>query len=166
MTDFLEILPLTKAAFAPFGDVIETDSATVRLINGGNTERHHALAAADVTGEGARVVLNIFRGKPRQFPYAVDMMERHPLGSQSFTPLSGNPFLVVVAQDDEGRPGKPHVFLARASQGVNYHRNVWHHPLMTLGSTSDFLVVDRDGPGNNLEESFFDRPYFITDPQP
>ncbi|MCI9864717.1 ureidoglycolate lyase [Rhizobium skierniewicense] len=166
MTDFLEIRPLTKAAFAPFGDVIETDAATIRLINGGNTERHHALAATDVTGEGARVVLNIFRGKPRQFPYAVDMMERHPLGSQSFTPLSGNPFLVVVAQDDEGRPGKPHVFLARASQGVNYHRNVWHHPLMTLGSTSDFLVVDRDGPGNNLEESFFDRPYFITEPQP
>ena len=166
MTDFLEILPLTKAAFASFGDVIEADPAAIRLINGGNTERHHALAAADVTGEGARVVLNIFRGKPRQFPYAIDMMERHPLGSQSFTPLSGNPFLVVVAQDDEGRPGKPHVFLARASQGVNYHRNVWHHPLMTLGSTSDFLVVDRDGPGNNLEESFFDRPYFIAEPQP
>lgn len=166
MTDFLDIMPLTKAAFAPFGDVIEADSATIRLINGGNTERHHALAAADVTGEGARIVLNIFRGKPRQFPYTIDMMERHPLGSQSFTPMSGNPFLVVVAQDDEGRPGKPHVFLARASQGVNYHRNVWHHPLMTLGSTSDFLVVDRDGPGNNLEESFFDRPYFIAEPQP
>ncbi|MGV1752132.1 ureidoglycolate lyase [Agrobacterium sp. CG674] len=166
MTDFLDITPLTKAAFAPFGDVIEADSATIRLINGGNTERHHALAAADVTGEGARIVLNIFRGKPRQFPYTIDMMERHPLGSQSFTPMSGNPFLVVVAQDDEGRPGKPHVFLARASQGVNYHRNVWHHPLMTLGSTSDFLVVDRDGPGNNLEESFFDRPYFIAEPQP
>lgn len=166
MTDFLDILPLTKAAFGPFGDVIETDPTTIRLINGGNTERHHALAAPDVTGEGARVVFNIFRGKPRQFPYAIDMMERHPLGSQSFTPLSGNPFLVVVSEDVRGKPGKPHVFLARADQGVNYHRNVWHHPLMTLGSTSDFLVVDRDGPGNNLEEFFFDQPYFIAESKP
>ncbi len=138
----------------------------MRIINGGNTERYHALGSPDVTGEGARVVLNLFRGKARQFPYAVDMMERHPLGSQSFTPLSGKPFLVVVSEDERGRPGKPKVFLARADQGVNYHRNVWHHPLMAIGSTSDFLVVDRDGSGNNLEEFFFNQPYFISEPTP
>lgn len=166
MTEFLEILPLTQQAFAPFGDVLEADPASMRIINGGNTERYHALGAPDVTGEGARVVVNLFRGKARQFPYTVDMMERHPLGSQSFTPLSGKPFLVVVSEDEQGRPGKPKVFLARADQGVNYHRNVWHHPLMAIGSTSDFLVVDRDGPGNNLEEFFFDQPYFISEPTP
>ncbi|WP_320194860.1 ureidoglycolate lyase [Agrobacterium rosae] len=166
MTEFLEILPLTQQAFAPFGDVLEVDPASMRIINGGNTERYHALGSPDVTGEGARVVMNLFRGKARQFPYTVDMMERHPLGSQSFTPLSGKPFLVVVSEDEQGRPGKPKVFLARADQGVNYHRNVWHHPLMAIGSTSDFLVVDRDGPGNNLEEFFFDQPYFISEPTP
>ncbi len=166
MTEFLEILPLTQQAFAPFGDVLEADPASMRLINGGNTERYHALGSPDITGEGARVVFNIFRGKARQFPYTVDMMERHPLGSQSFTPLSGKPFLVVVSEDEQGRPGKPKVFMARADQGVNYHRNVWHHPLMAIGSTSDFLVVDRDGPGNNLEEFFFDQPYFISEPKP
>ncbi|MGV1870053.1 ureidoglycolate lyase [Agrobacterium rosae] len=166
MTEFLEILPLTRQAFAPFGDVLEADPASMRIINGGNTERYHALGSPDVTGEGARVVMNLFRGKARQFPYAVDMMERHPLGSQSFTPLSGKSFLVVVSEDEQGRPGEPKVFLARADQGVNYHRNVWHHPLMAIGSTSDFLVVDRDGPGNNLEEFFFDQPYFISEPTP
>ncbi len=166
MTEFLEILPLTQQTFAPFGDVLEADPASMRIINGGNTERYHALGSPDVTGEGARVVMNLFRGKARHFPYAVDMMERHPLGSQSFTPLSAKPFLVVVSEDEEGRPGKPKVFLARADQGVNYHRNVWHHPLMAIGSTSDFLVVDRDGPGNNLEEFFFDQPYFISEPTP
>lgn len=166
MTEFLEINPLTKQAFAPFGDVIETTPSSMRLINGGNTERHHALAEADVVGEGARVVLNIFRGTARNFPYTLDMMERHPLGSQSFSPLSGKPFLVVVSKDEGGRPGKPHVFLARGDQGVNYHRNVWHHPLMTVGATCDFLVVDRDGPGSNLEEYFFDQPYFIAEPKP
>jgi ureidoglycolate lyase len=166
LTDFLEISPLTKEAFAPFGDVIERDPASVRMINGGNTERHHALAAPDVVGEGARVVLNIFRGQPRGFPYAVTMMERHPLGSQSFSPLSGRAFLVVVSEDDNGKPGKPHAFLASGQQGVNYHRNVWHHPLMSLGEISDFLVADRDGPGNNLEEYFFEQPYMIAEPAP
>lgn len=166
MTEFLEILPLTKDAFAPFGDVLEDDPTSLRMINGGNTGRFHALATAEATGEEARIVLNKFRGKPRSFPYAVNMMERHPLGSQSFTPLSGNPFLVVVAEDRDGAPGKPLVFLARADQGVNYRRNVWHHPLMAIGSMSDFLVVDRDGPGNNLEEFFFVQPYLIAEPNP
>lgn len=166
MSDFLEIRPLEREAFRPFGDVIEADPSTMRLINGGNTERYHALGEADVTGEGARVVINLFRGKPRRFPHAVSMMERHPLGSQSFSPLSDKPFLVVVALDEGGKPGRPHAFLAGPGQGVNYHRNVWHHPLMTLGETSDFLVVDRDGPGVNLEEYFFEQPFLIAEPSP
>jgi ureidoglycolate lyase len=164
VTEFLDIQPLTKAAFAPFGEVIEADPATMRYINNGTTERFHALAAADVTGEGATVIINLFRGQPRSFPYEVGMMERHPLGSQSFSPISGGPFLVVVSQDEAGRPGRPQVFLARGDQGVNYRRNVWHHPLMSLGAVSDFLVVDRDGPGNNLEEFFFETPFLISEP--
>jgi ureidoglycolate lyase len=164
MASFLQIHPLTKSAFAPFGDVIEADPASMRLINGGTTERFHALAAAEATGEGARVIINLFRGQPRGFPYDVGMMERHPLGSQSFSPVSGRPFLVVVSPDESGKPGRPQVFLARGDQGVNYRRNVWHHPLMSLGQPSDFLVVDRDGPGNNLEEFFFDEPYIIGAP--
>ena len=164
MAEFLEIEPLSRAAFAPFGEVIEADPARMRLINGGTTERHHALAAPEAAGEGARVIVNIFRGQPRHFPYAVDMMERHPLGSQSFSPLSGRPFLVVVSGDEGGRPGRPRVFLARPDQGVNYRRNVWHHPLMALDAVSDFLVVDREGPGNNLEEYVFETPYSIAEP--
>jgi ureidoglycolate lyase len=166
LTDFLDILPLTREAFAPFGDVIERDPASVRMINGGNTERHHALAAPEVIGEGARVILNIFRGEPRRFPYAVNMMERHPLGSQSFSPLSGKSFLVIVAPDEDGKPGRPKAFMALGHQGVNYHRNVWHHPLMALWQVSDFLVADRDGPGDNLEEYFFEQPYMLAEPTP
>lgn len=162
----LEIHPLTQSAFAPFGDVIEADPAKMRLINGGTTERFHALAAPDVVGEGAEVIINIFRGQPRAFPYAVDMMERHPLGSQSFSPLSQRPFLVIVSEDRDGRPDVPRVFLARGDQGVNYRRNVWHHPLMSLDVVSDYLIVDRAGPGNNLEEFFFDEPFIIGAPTP
>ncbi|EGP57716.1 ureidoglycolate hydrolase [Agrobacterium tumefaciens F2] len=166
LTDFLEIKPLTKEAFASFGDVIEITPSSMRHINGGQTERHHALAAPEAAGEGARIILNIFRGQARAFPHEIEMMERHPLGSQSFSPLSGRPFLVVVAEDDGGRPARPQVFLARGDQGVNYRRNVWHYPLMPLQAISDFLVADREGPGNNLEEYFFDEPFMIAEPQP
>ncbi|WP_028747024.1 ureidoglycolate lyase [Rhizobium mesoamericanum] len=164
MSQFLDILPLIKSDFAPFGDVIEADPATMRYINNGTTERFHALAAAEAVGEGARVIINLFRGQPRVFPYEIGMMERHPFGSQSFSPISGRPYLVVVAADEGGLPGRPRVFLARCDQGVNYRRNVWHHPLMVLSAVSDFLVVDRDGPGINLEEYFFETPYIISEP--
>ncbi len=161
----LRVRPLTREAFAPFGTVIEPDPSAVRLINGGNTERYHALADAEAAGEDARVIINIFRGSPRAFPYTVTMMERHPFGSQSFSPIDDRPWLAVVAEDEGGRPGVPQVFLASGRQGVNYRRNVWHHPLMTVGKTSDFLVVDRSGEGNNLEEFFYDQPFIIEKPE-
>lgn len=100
MSRILSIEPLTQDAFAPFGTVIEADPASMRYINGGTTERFHGLARADVVGEGADVIINIFRGQPRAFPYAVAMMERHPFGSQSFSPLEDRPWLVVVAEDE------------------------------------------------------------------
>ncbi len=160
----LPIHPLTRTAFAPFGDVIEADPASVRLINGGTTERFHRLSTVETEGEGA--IISLFRGQPRRFPYAITMMERHPLGSQSFSPLSGRPFLVAVAEDLVGRPGEPQVFLVPGDQGINYRRNVWHHPLMVVGAPSDFLVVDRDRPEDNLEEFSYDTPYMIREPRP
>ena len=164
MAEKLEIRPLTQEAFAPFGTVIEADPASMRYINGGTTERYHALAEAEAVGEDAKVIINLFRGTPRAFPYAVDMMERHPFGSQSFSPLDGRPWLVVVAEDVGGRPGKPQVFRAGGRQGVNYRRNVWHHPLIAVDAVSDFLVVDRLGGGVNLEEFFFEEPFVIEKP--
>ena len=159
MTVRLDVRKLTRDAFEPFGEVIETDGAEVRLINGGTTERFHALAQAQ-TGGGA-AILSIFRGQPRRFPYSLTMMERHPLGSQAFYPLQNRPWLVVAAQDVDGRPGVPAVFLASGAQGVNYRANVWHHPLMALDDVSDFLVVDREGEGNNLEEYDYPEPFEI-----
>lgn len=163
MTEFLAIEPLTSEAFAPFGQVIEPDPATMRLINAGTTERYHALGRAEARGEGAEIILNLFRGSPRRFPYKIDMMERHPYGSQSFHPLNGRPWLVVAAEDVAGKPGRPRVFLARGDQGINYSANTWHHPLMPLGETSDFLVVDRLGEEHNLEEYFYPDAFFIPE---
>ncbi|MCV3766705.1 ureidoglycolate lyase [Rhizobium sp. TRM95796] len=163
MPQILPIRPLTTEAFAPFGQVIEISPAKMRLINGGTTERHHGLGRAEALGEGAEVIFNIFRGQPRRLPYSVDMMERHPFGSQSFQPLSGGDWLVVVAADEGGKPGVPQVFLARGDQGVNYPAGLWHHPLMALGDVCDFLVVDRQGPGVNLEEYFYQTPFTISE---
>jgi ureidoglycolate lyase len=154
--------PLTLLGFEPFGQVIEPDNADeIRLINGGTTTRFHDLAAVDVASEGGRPLISIFRGKPFALPVTIAMMERHPLGSQAFVPLHDWPFLVVVAPDTDGRPGLPRAFVARAGQGVNYGRNVWHHPLIALGDMSDFLVVDRGGEGANLEEADYPENFVI-----
>jgi ureidoglycolate lyase len=149
------IEPLTKAAFSPFGDVIETEGAELRLINGGTTERFHDLMQIDVEKGGGKSIISIFRGQPIQWPIRISMVERHPLGSQAFIPMGRFPFLIVVAEDDGGKPKPPRAFIAVDGQGVNYGRNVWHHPLLSLGMVSDFIVIDRAGPGDNLQEHFY-----------
>jgi ureidoglycolate lyase len=152
MTREIAARPMSKAAFAGFGDVIETTGAKQRLINAGTTTRFDDLARIDVGDEDGRPLISIFRGQPFAFPVKIAMMERHPLGSQAFVPLANQPFLVVVAPDENGRPGPPLAFLAAGDQGVNYARNIWHHPLLALHALSDFLVVDRGGAGGNLQE--------------
>ena len=156
--------PIDAGSFAPFGTVMTTDGAELRLINGGTTERFHALATADTETEGGGTIISLFRGQPRNLPYRVDMIERHPLGSQAFFPLSGRDWIAVVAPDEGGRPGEPRAFLVPGDIGLQYGRNVWHHPLIALGVVSDFLVVDRDGPGNNLEEADYPAPYSLLAP--
>jgi ureidoglycolate lyase len=142
--------PLTQAAFAAFGEVIEPASAqVVRSINDGTAVRFDALARVDVEGAGAYPVISLFRAQPRSLPFTISTLERHPLGSQAFMPLGTAPYLVVVAADAET---PPRAFLAKASQGVNFHRGTWHHPLLALERESDFLVIDRAGEGANCEE--------------
>ena len=146
----LTVEPLTPEAFAPFGKVIFADPETAIEINTGYTTRFHALAEAEV-GEG-KAVLSIFEGRPRDLTVA--MLERHPLGSQAFMPLGGRGWLVVVAQTSNLSACR--AFLCKGDQGVQYNTNVWHHPLLVLGETQSFLIVDRAGEGDNLEEVFFD----------
>jgi len=145
--------PLTVAAFAPFGQVIEADQARSFVINQGRTKRYNALATAEC-GAGGEVILSIFRGTPWPRPIRIRMLERHPLGSQAFVPMERNPWLVVVAEWPE--PDACRAFLARGDQGLQIGKGVWHHPLLVLAPTHDFLVVDRNGPGENLEEHHFD----------
>jgi ureidoglycolate lyase len=143
----LTIEPLTARAFAPFGDVIEaSDQARHFPINQGSTERYHDLARVDVASSDGHAILSIFRAAPRRLPMQLLLLERHPLGSQAFVPLSQLPYLVVVAGTGE-QPDLSRIrcFRATPGQGVNYARGTWHHPLLALSGASDFLVVDRGG---------------------
>ncbi len=154
--------PLTREAFAAFGDVIEASEAARHFtINAGNTERYHDLAAIE-PGPDGRAIVSIFRGQPRALPFTVEMMERHPLASQAFVPLSGRPYLVVVAPPGATPAAADlRLFVARADQGVNYAPAVWHHPLLALEAVSDFLVIDRGGAGPNCDEVALAQPAII-----
>ena len=149
MAGILAVEALTAEAFAPFGRVLQTQGAHHFLINQGTTTRFHALAMAD-PGRDGQAILSIFRGTRRPDPILVAMLERHPQGSQAFMPLSDHDWLVVVAQ----RPQTDALrcFRATGAQGVQYDTGVWHHPLLVLAPEQDFLVVDRQGPGDNLDE--------------
>ncbi|MCP3708550.1 ureidoglycolate lyase [Paraburkholderia sp. CNPSo 3274] len=159
----LTIEPLTPEAFAPFGDVIELAGAKQIPINLGTTIRFHDLAKVDVTDDGGRTLVNLFRGQPRELPFEVKMLERHPLGSQAFLPLNDKPYLVVVAPVGELDVTQIRTFVSRGWQGVNYAKGVWHHPLIALGEVSDFIVVDRGGDGLNLNEQDLPESLWLTE---
>ena len=147
----LAVEPLDAAAFAPFGEVIEAAAAKqVFSINEGTAQRFHDLARLDCGHEDGRVIVSLFRATPRTLPFAVRMLERHPLGSQAFVPLDpATRYLVVVAASPQD---PPRAFHAAGGRGINLHRGTWHHPLIALEATRDFLVLDRGGPGANCDE--------------
>lgn len=160
MSAEIAIRPLTAGEFAPFGDVLEVAGAPDRIINQGLCGRHHDLARLDF-GDG-RAGISLFDAEPRALPYDLEMVERHPEGSQAFLPMTMAQFLVVVAPDQGGVPGRPVAFRSAPGQGVNYHRGTWHGVLTPLSAPGLFAVVDRIGPGANLEEYWFETPYRIT----
>ena len=151
--------PLTAGAFAPFGEVIAAaEAAEVRTINLGYARRFHDLARLDLDTDGGRPVLSLFRVTPVPDPIRIARMERHPLSSQAFYPLGGRPWLVVVAPPGVFDPGALRAFLARADQGVNYRPGTWHHFCLALEAETDFLVIDRDGPGPDCDEVSVEPP--------
>ena len=156
--------PLTAAAFAPFGDVLAADGPPDRLINQGLCGRWHDRARLDFgldTDPPGRAGISIFRAEPRALPYRLEMVERHPEGSQAFVPMHDHPFLVIVAPVDGGTPGVPRAFLTDGAQAINFHRGSWHGVLTPLAAPGLFAVIDRIGPSPNLEEHWFDTPWEV-----
>lgn len=158
MTRTLQAQPLTKKAFANYGDVIEIRGARHFSINGETFERFHDLAKVDVgTEQDGRALISIVRcNQAASLPYEVRSIERHPLGTQAFYPLSASPMVIVVAPPTERvEPNQVQAFVSNGSQGVNFYRGTWHMPLIALEAGQQFVIVDRGGPGDNCDEVHF-----------
>lgn len=146
--------PLTAAAFAPFGDVLQVPEGDGLPINAGSAQRHDQ-PPPDVTGDGGTPCLTVFRthGPAHAAPWTLHTLERHALGSQTFVPLGNTTCLAVVAPTrPDGGPDTAalQAFLVRPGQGVTLHRGIWHHPLLTDGP-ADVFVLERQGPRVDCE---------------
>ncbi len=159
MTQVLNVKPLNAADFAPYGDVLEVAGTPDKVINLGMCDRFHDRAKMDFSDGAAGI--SLFSAKARHLPHVVDMVERHPEGSQAFIPISGTCFMVVVADDDNGTPVNPIAFMTCAGQAINLHRGVWHGVLAPLDAPGQYAVIDRIGAGANLEEFYFETPFVI-----
>lgn len=160
MSRIIRTEPLTAAAFAPFGDVLEATGEPDKIINQGKCGRFHDRAQLDFSD--GRAGVSIFKSAQRTLPLTLEMVERHPEGSQCFVPMTHDPFLVVVATDAEGTPSNPKAFITAPGQAINFHRNTWHGILTPLSDPGLFAVIDRIGAGDNLQEHWFEDPYTIT----
>ena len=147
----IPVQPLTCDSFRRYGDVVEIGDSRHYTINQGWAERYADMAKLDLLEHDGAPNVGIVRAKPRQFPLQVKLMERHPKSSQLFIPLVARPFLVLVASPGD-RPENIIGFKTMAGQGVNYGRGVWHHPLIALDQSTDFLVVDRHAKDENCDE--------------
>ena len=159
MTIRLKAEVLTAKALAPYGDLMEASGTPDKVINQGKCIRYHDRALLDFSDGKAGI--SIFKGEKETLPMPLQLVERHPMGSQAFVPMSADSFLVVVARDENGIPQDPKAFLTKPGQAINFHRGTWHGVLAPLSEPGLFAVIDRIGEGTNLEEHWFDTDHII-----
>ncbi len=163
MTITLKPEVLTRERFAPFGDVIETGGDHKASMNDGRFERFDDLGAVDL--KGGKGAIGIVRCRvATRLPYRIDKVERHPLGSQAFIPLSKHRMIIVVAPPEESvEAADLRAFVTNGRQGINYRRGTWHMPLISFEEGQEFLVVDRATEAPNCDEHSFDDDVMLVD---
>lgn len=156
--------PLTRERFAPYGEVIESADIDRMAMNAARFERFDDLCGVDV-GIGGRVAVSIARCRvATALPYRFDMVERHPLGSQAFVPLSPAKMIVVVAPPEESvETSELRAFVTNGRQGINYKRGTWHMPLIAFEVAQEFLIIDRAGGEPNCDEHVLDEPVMLEE---
>ena len=141
---------MTKDNFSMFGDMISTENIKPIEINNGYANRFDDIAKIDTANNNGETTISIFSALKRSFPMKIDMMEKHPLGTQAFIPMKETTFLTLVAPEGKKlEMDKIESFVVPKGKGVNYKTGIWHFPLIST-EDMDFLVVDRKGPGENL----------------
>ena len=151
MTNFvIKPKPINKENFKKFGDMITTADIKPIEINEGYAKRFDGIANLDTSKDNGETTISIFSALKRSFPMKIDMMEKHPLGSQAFIPMKQTTFLVLVAPEGN-KPdlNRIEAFIVPPEIGVNYNPGIWHFPLIAT-EDMNFLVVDRKGSGDNL----------------
>ena len=164
MTITLQPEPLTKERFAPYGDVIESLVDRKAAMNAERFERFDDLCSIDMKEDG-RVAVSIARCRvATSLPYRFDMVERHPLGSQAFVPLTPCKMIVVVAPPEESVAASDlRAFVTNGRQGINYHRGTWHMPLIAFDAGQEFLIIDRAGDVPNCDEHSLDEAVTLSE---
>jgi len=164
MTITLVPKPLTSERFAPFGDVIESVVDRTAAMNAERFERFDDLCKLDMADNG-RIAVSIARCRvATALPYRLDMVERHPLGSQAFVPLGPNRMIVVVAPPEESVEASDLcAFVTNGRQGINYHRGTWHMPLIAFQSGQEFLIIDRAADQPNCDMHSLDEPVMLVE---
>lgn len=156
--------PLTPERFAAYGDVIEAGARQRAAMNAARFERFDDLARIDVA-KGGRVAVSVARCRVvTALPYRIDTVERHPLGSQAFIPLSPARMIVVVAPPEEDvAPQDLRAFVTNGRQGINYRRGTWHMPLIAFETGQEFLIIDRAGDLPNCDEHDLEEPVLLVE---
>ena len=158
----LKAEPLTVERFAPYGEVIETSRGSSDSMNAARFERFNDLCNIDIINDG-RVAVSIARCRtPTTLPLRLEMVERHPLGSQAFVPLSPCKMIIVVAPPGESVDSSElRAFVTNGRQGFNYRRGTWHMPLISFDAGQEYLIIDRGGNESNCEEFMIDDSVFL-----
>jgi len=157
MEKIIKPIKITRANFATYGDLISSDDIKPMDINAGYAKRFDNLANINTSKDGGKTIVSIFSALKRNFPMKIDMMEKHPLGSQAFIPMNETTFLCFVAPPGESPEiDKLQSFIIPPKTGINYKPGIWHFPLISTEDT-DFLVIDRKGNSENLVIHKFDK---------
>ena len=157
MEKIIKPIKVTRSNFAAYGDLISSNNINPMDINSGYAKRFDNLANINTSKDGGKTIVSIFSALKRNFPMKIDMMEKHPLGSQAFIPMKETTFLCFVAPPGESPEiNKIQSFIIPPKTGINYKPSIWHFPLISTEDT-DFLVIDRKGNCENLVIHKFDK---------
>ena len=163
MEKIFKPVKINKSNFAAYGDLISTENINPIDINAGYAKRFDNLANLDTSKNNGKTIVSIFSALKRTFPMKIDMMEKHPLGSQAFIPMKETTFLSFVAPPaDVPELNKIQSFIIPPKTGINYKPGIWHFPLISTEDTN-FLVIDRKGNGNNLVIHKFEKENIILE---
>ena len=156
-------IKITRDNFSKYGDLISSNDINPIDINAGYAKRFDNLTNINTSREKGETIVSIFSSLKRVFPMKIDMMEKHPLGSQAFIPMRETTFLSFVAPQGEfPEISKIESFIIPPKTGINYKPGIWHFPLISTEDTN-FLVIDRKGIGENLIIHKFEKEKIILD---